>query len=96
MQWRAANMTGEQIFIVNCASCHHPFKDATGPAMKGVLTRYSEAWVRKWIKNPAAMIASGDPDAIATYNKWNKTAMTSFPNIPPKEMDKLIAYLNSL
>jgi antitoxin component YwqK of YwqJK toxin-antitoxin module/cytochrome c2 len=96
MQWRAANMTGEQIFMVNCASCHHPFKDATGPAMKGVLTRHSEAWVRKWIKNPAAMIAAGDPEAVATFNQWNKTAMTAFPYMPPKEVDKLIAYLNSL
>lgn len=96
MQWHAANMTGEQIFVENCSSCHHPFKDATGPAIAGVMKRHSEAWVRKWIHNSAAVLAQNDPEGWAIYNKWNRTAMVAFPTIPPKDMDKLIAYLKSL
>jgi cytochrome c551/c552 len=27
---------GKALFQANCASCHNPYKDATGPALKGV------------------------------------------------------------
>ena len=35
--------------------------------------------VDKMDKNSAEMIASGDPDAIAIYEEYNKSPMTAFP-----------------
>ncbi|RQO31309.1 hypothetical protein DBR32_04925 [Taibaiella sp. KBW10] len=96
MIWAKENRTGVQIFQANCASCHHPYNDATGPKLKGVMQRHSEAWIRSWIANPSRMIANGDKAAIALYHKWNKTSMTAFPYFSKKEMNSLIGYLKSL
>ena len=30
---------GEKLFKANCASCHNPVKNATGPKMQGVLQK---------------------------------------------------------
>lgn len=90
------NQTGRQIFLANCGACHNPYRDAVGPMLKGVLQRHPEKWVRSWITNAHEMIANEDKTAVSLYYKWNQTAMPSFVDLSKQEMDKLIAYLNSL
>lgn len=87
---------GKALFQANCASCHNPLKDATGPALKGMDERVpSKEWLYKWVHNSAAVIASGDKYANELYNKWNKTAMTSFPNLTEADIDAIVVYVNS-
>jgi cytochrome c2 len=87
---------GKALFTANCASCHNPLKDATGPALKGVDGRVpNKEWVYKWVHNPAAVISSGDKYANDLYTKWNKTAMTAFPALGNDEIDAIIAYVNA-
>ncbi len=87
---------GKALFSANCASCHHPTKDGTGPALKGVDGRVpSQEWLYKWVKNSAAVIASGDKYANDIYNEWNKTAMTAFQSLKNEEIDAIITYVNS-
>ena len=84
---------GKALFQANCASCHHPIKDATGPALKGVRDRAPSAeWLHDWVRNSAAVVASGDAYANEVYNSWNKTAMTSFTNLSNEEIDAIIDY----
>lgn len=86
---------GKALFQANCASCHNPLKDATGPALKGMDERVpSKEWLYKWVHNSAAVIASGDKYANELYNKWNKTAMTSFPNLTEADIDAIVVYVN--
>ncbi len=86
---------GKAIFQANCASCHNPLKDATGPALKGVDGRVpSREWLYEWIHNPAAKIASGDAYANKIYNEWGKTQMTAFPQLSTGEIDAVIKYVN--
>ncbi|HMT34284.1 MAG TPA: c-type cytochrome [Chitinophagaceae bacterium] len=86
---------GKALFQANCAACHNPYKDATGPALNGVDSRVpSKEWLYKWIKNSASLIGSGDKYANDIYNKWNKTAMTAFPSLTNEEMDAIITYVN--
>jgi len=93
----ASAQDGKALFQANCASCHNPLKDATGPALKGVDQRVPSAeWLHKWVRNSAALIASGDKYANEIYTKWNKTAMTAFPNLKDEEIDAIIAYANSV
>lgn len=92
---KQANMTGREIFMAICTSCHNPLKDATGPKLAGVTKRRTEKWLRSWISNSSKMIAEGDKQALALYNKWGKTSMTAFP-LPDAEMNKLIDYLKSI
>ncbi|MBL7705115.1 MAG: c-type cytochrome [Taibaiella sp.] len=88
---------GKALFQANCASCHNPLKDATGPALQGMDQRVpSKEWLYKWVHNSAAVIASGDKYANEIYNKWNKTAMTSFPNLTEADIDAIVVYVNSV
>jgi cytochrome c551/c552 len=88
---------GKALFQANCASCHNPLKDATGPALKGVDARVpNKEWIYKWVKNPAVVIASGDKYANDLYLKWNKTAMTAFPGLQTEEIDAIVTYVNSV
>ena len=92
---QASAQDGKALFQANCASCHNPVKDATGPALKGIDERVpSKEWLYKWVHNSAAVIASGDKYANEIYTKWNKTAMTSFPNLTEADIDAIVVYVN--
>jgi mono/diheme cytochrome c family protein len=88
---------GQALFKSNCASCHSPLKDATGPKLQGVDSKVpSKEWLHKWVRNSAALIASGDKYANDIYNQWGKTAMTAFPNLSDEEIDAIFVYVNSV
>lgn len=88
---------GKALFQANCASCHNPLKDATGPALKGRAAQLpSKEWLYNWVHNSAALIASGDKRANETYNAFGKTAMTAFPNLSHEEIDAIITYVDGV
>lgn len=90
----ATAQDGKALFSTNCASCHHPLKDVTGPSLKGTLDRVpSQEWLYSWVKNSAALVGSGDKYAVEIYNKYNKQAMTPFPNLSHEEIDAIFAYV---
>ena len=84
---------GKELFNSLCASCHKRYKKMTGPALFGVTERHSAEWLYSWIKNSAAMVASGDPEAVAIYEEYNKTAMNSFPQLSNGDIDNILAYV---
>ncbi len=88
---------GKSLFSQNCASCHAVHKDLTGPALAGVEDRWGDKdRLHAWIRNNQAVIKSGDPYAVALYNKWNKSAMNLFPNLKDEEIDAILGYINSV
>jgi cytochrome c551/c552 len=79
----------------NCAACHNPLKDATGPALQNIDKTFpSKDWVYKWVHNSASLIAANDPTAVAIYNKFNKTQMTAFPQLAPEDIDAILKYVD--
>lgn len=87
---------GKALFQSNCASCHNPLKDATGPALKNIdKTLPSKDWLHNWVHNSSKLIASGDKNAVEIYNKFNKTQMTAFPQLSNEEIDAIISYVNA-
>lgn len=91
-----AQADGKALFQSNCASCHNPIKDATGPALQGMSGRVpSKEWLYDWVHNSAAVIASGDQYANDIYNKWGKTAMTAFPSLSNEEIDAIVDYVEA-
>ena len=84
---------GEELFKSLCAACHKRYKKMTGPALFGVADKYEREWIYSWIKNSAAMIASGDPQAVAIYEEYNKTAMNAFPQLSNADIDNIVAYV---
>lgn len=84
---------GKELFNSLCAACHKRYKKATGPALYGVTDRHSTEWLYKWIKNSSAMIAAGDPEAVAIYEEYNKTPMNAFPQLTNGDIDNILAYV---
>lgn len=84
---------GEALFKANCTSCHALNKRVLGPALAGVNAKQSNEWLHKWIKNSPAFIATGDKDAVAIYNEYNKAAMTPFPQFSDGDIDNILAYI---
>ena len=57
---------GKALFMSNCASCHNPLKDATGPALKNMDKSFpNKEWGYKWVHNSQALVGAGDKDAVA-------------------------------
>jgi len=83
---------GEKLFKANCTSCHAMDIKQVGPALQGVHTRRSDEWLVKWIRNNEKLRASGDKDAIAIFNEYNKVAMNSFENLSDVQINSLISY----
>lgn len=84
---------GEELFKSLCAACHKRYKKMTGPALFGVADKYEKEWIYSWVKNSAAMVASGDAQAVAIYEEYNKTAMNAFPQLSNADIDNIIAYV---
>ena len=84
---------GKSLFNSLCASCHKPYSESIGPALNGVTNRREKQWIYTWIENSAAMIASGDPDAVAIYEEYNQTAMPAFPQLSEEDVNNILAYV---
>ena len=83
---------GKSLFNANCASCHKLNKKLVGPALRGVSAKYDKEWLYSWIKNSAALIKSGDDQAVAIYEEYNKVAMNAFPQLSNEDIDNILAY----
>lgn len=83
---------GKSLFNANCAACHKLNKRAVGPALAGVSAKYDKEWLYSWIKNSTAMVKSGDAQAVAIYEEYNGSVMTSFPQLTNEDIDNILAY----
>lgn len=84
-----------------CNACHTIGKGIkTGPDLSGVLQRRSVPWLKKWIKNPDAVFASGDPIAAEFKKKIAKAEPGYSIQMPAlsltdDDVDAVIAYIKS-
>lgn len=89
--------TGEALFNGNCASCHFPHEDMTGPALKGARQRWidnsTEENFYAWIKNSQSVIDSGDPYAVEV-SKFDVSPMTP-QNVDEAAVDHIFAYIEA-
>ena len=86
---------GKALFQANCASCHHPLKVVTGPALKDVDKRVTDKkLLHSWIKNNAAVLASGNKYFNDLYNQFSKVPMNTFPQLSDAEIDAIIKYVD--
>ena len=90
-----AAIKGQEIFKTNCTTCHQlaeAEKVTVGPGLKGVTERRTKEWIKSFVKNSQEFIKSGDKDAVAVFEKFNKIPMTSF-DLKDDEFEALFAYL---
>ncbi len=85
--------TGKALFKANCTSCHHPYKDMTGPAVAGSRDRApNKDWQYKFINNVNTMIET-DPYARAMVRKWG-SKMTQF-NLSKWDIKAILDYCDN-
>jgi mono/diheme cytochrome c family protein len=90
----AAVSAGEALFNANCKACHRVDQKLVGPALAGVQDRApSIDWIKKFIRNSSAVIASGDDYAVKLYNEYNKTQMTAFSSLKDEDIMNILAYI---
>jgi len=83
---------GAAIFKQKCTACHGLEKAVVGPALKGIDTKYDEAWLIKWIKNAPAFIATGDAQAVKA-SQYSPAMMSAFPELSDDDIKNILAYV---
>ena len=85
---------GKDLFKANCAACHKLDGKLVGPPLGGVTEKRSTEWLHKWIKNSQALIASGDKDAIAIFEEYNKVPMAAYETLlSDEDINSVLAYV---
>ncbi|MBL8001124.1 MAG: c-type cytochrome [Flavobacteriales bacterium] len=86
---------GEKLFKGNCAACHKPDKDMTGPALKGAKARWEgKGDIYAWVKNSSAYLATGNSYAKDLFAKWNNSPMTA-QALTDAEIDAVLHYVDN-
>lgn len=92
----AAISAGQALFNANCKACHRVHQKLVGPALAGVYDRTpSIDWIKSFVKNSSAVIASGEPYAVKLYEEYNKTQMTAFSSFKDEEIMNILAYVKA-
>jgi cytochrome c553 len=87
---------GKALFQSNCASCHNPIKQVTGPALKGVTSRVpDQKLLHAWIRNNTAVLASGNKYFNDLFVQFSKTPMNTFPQLTDAEIDAILKYIET-
>src|SRR6516165_12671588 len=85
---------GKALFQGNCAQCHNPIKQSTGPALQGVTTRVPDKkLLHSWIRNNGQVLASGNKYFNDLYLQFGKTPMNIFPGLSDAEIDAILKYV---
>ena len=85
---------GAQIFNQNCIACHSIDQDGIGPALGGITKTVSADWLKDFIRNPQAMIESGDSRAKESFEKY-KSVMPAFDYYKEEDLEGIVAYLHT-
>ena len=85
---------GELLYKKNCASCHHPTKPGTGPALFGAGKRIGNMQtLYNWVNNPAKVMVSSCYFQDLRF-KHGSGMMPAFPLLTTEEIDDIFRYIN--
>ena len=82
------------IFQSRCTACHTYGKGIKiGPDLKGVTERRARAWLVQFMRASSAMIASGDPIAVALFSEFKQQRMPDWTELSEKHIGDILDYL---
>jgi cytochrome c2 len=92
-----AQPDGGKLFDSQCKRCHNVGEaKLVGPGLKDVRSRWSsESNLIAWIQNSAEYLKTGDPYAVALYEKYNKSAMPAFPTLSKEDVVAILDYVDA-
>lgn len=95
---------GKSLFKSNCAACHNPKADGTGPALQGVTARWEGAgdhngktgkqWLYTWIKNYNDAVNGGYKYAVTMVSS-RPSAMNLFTGLKDADIDNILLYVEN-
>lgn len=85
---------GRKIFNERCSGCHNFRTDGIGPQLAGVADRDSAEWLIRFVRDPQAMIGSGDPRAVRLFRRFH-TVMPSFADLSRDDLHAVLAFLGT-
>jgi mono/diheme cytochrome c family protein len=86
----ADQLEGAVYFKQMCVACHTINGGIlVGPDLANVHDRRSDEWLLEFITSSQTFINSGDPDAVAVFEKFNKIVMPD----PPFSNDQIVAII---
>ena len=95
---------GKSLFKSNCASCHNPKADGTGPALQGVTARWeaagefkgksSKQWLHTWVHNWHDAVNGGYKYAVDMSNT-RPAEMNVFVSLNDQNIDDILLYIEN-
>jgi len=89
---------GEKLFKARCNTCHQIDKNGTGPKLKGVKQKWSDAGegeqLYDWVKNSTALAASGKSKLAAEVINYSPTAMPA-QDVSKEDIDAILDYVDN-
>lgn len=96
-QW----LHGKNLFKSNCAACHNPKADGTGPVLIGTIARWEKAgdfkektgkqWLYAWIRNWNEPVEAGYPYA-KEMSAMRASVMNTFTQLSDADIEALLLY----
>lgn len=87
---------GGVLFEQLCVSCHSVGGgDRVGPDLAGVTQRRDEAWLKRMVREPDALVAEGDPVVTALIARYNGVIMPRL-GLDEAQASALITHLQAL
>ncbi len=88
---------GEVIFKSKCSACHILGKDGTGPNLKGVKQKWTDAGegdlLSEWVKNSTALIAGGKSTMANTIKTYSPMEMPA-QDVTPADVDAILTFVD--
>jgi mono/diheme cytochrome c family protein len=86
---------GEELFKKTCAPCHTVGQGRlVGPDLKDISQKRDQDWIIAFVQSSQTVINSGDADAVATYNEYNKLLMPD-QTLSNGQVQFIISYINN-
>src|ERR1019366_2589564 len=96
---------GKALFKSNCAACHNPKADGTGPALTGVTARWEGAgdfkgktgkqWLYSWIKNVNEPVKDGYKYAVEMFNSRPVKMNVFAGQVKDDDIDKILLFVEN-
>jgi mono/diheme cytochrome c family protein len=91
----ADQLEGAAYFKQMCVACHTINGGIlVGPDLANVQERRSDEWLQKFIKSSQTLVNSGDPDAVAVFEQFNKMVMPDAP-FTDDQIGAVIVYIKA-
>lgn len=88
-----SGQTGEELYKTACTACHTIGGGRlVGPDLTGIYNKRENDWLISFIRSSQKMIKSGDKDAVAIFNEYNKVPMPD-NNLTDEQIISIIDYI---